>query len=108
MRSKNKPKIFAFFFPSSLAIHPPITEIHKRKLISGTRSGEEDALLAASCYAWLELDGHTWPSKQALFIHLLPHSAAFLSPPLPPTLSAGSLPGQGGEETPVLGGAGSA
>lgn len=73
------------FLPSSLPIHPPIvTETYKRKWISGTRSGEEDALLAASCYAWLELDGHTWPSKQALFIHLLPHSGEFLSPSLPP------------------------
>lgn len=73
------------FLPSSLPIHPPVvTETHKRKWISGTRSGEEDTLLAASCYAWLELDGHTWPSKQALFIHLLPHSGVFFSPLLPP------------------------
>lgn len=65
------------FLPSFLPIRPPITtETQRRKLISGTGSGEEDALPAPSCCAWLESDGHTWLSKQALFMLLLTPGAA--------------------------------
>lgn len=48
-------------------------------------------LLAPSCYAWLMLDGHIWPSKQALFIRLLPHSAVSLSPLLPHLVYQGTV-----------------